>query len=71
MRDKMAAKKSLGQLMLSDFLVFGRFFCVRWLCLLGAWNVLLAPTLNWPQLSAFVAAVLTLGWILGLTLIGE
>lgn len=64
-------KESWGQLALYDSLAFVRFFVVRWLGFLGAWNALIAPVVDLPDVPPLTAAGLVAGWVFGLILVGD
>lgn len=63
-------KESWSQLALRDSSAFVTFFVVRWLGLLGAWNSLIAPATDLPDITPLTAACLVAGWVFGLILKG-
>jgi hypothetical protein len=64
------AKESWSHLALRDSLAFVQFFVVRWLGLLGAWNSLIAPATDLPEITPVTAACLVAGWVFGFILKG-
>lgn len=64
-------KESWSRLAFHDSLAFVRFFAVRWLGFLGAWNALIAPVIDLPDVSPAVAAGLVAGWVFGSILVGD
>ncbi len=66
-----ATRESWSQLVLRDSFSFMRSFVVGWLGLLGGWNSLVAPLVDWPAISPGMAAVLVAGWIIGLIFTGD